>query len=383
MHIGGDGNVEGFQVAVIDGKPGGPGVIGPVPVPKAHADCTKTGDSHARRSRHRELIARRRVGFVGVIRIGIDAKASVWFAVGELAEVLVGEFQILNAEMDFLQVKVGIHGHVQAFQFAVIDGKPRGPNVGHQVPVPEGHAEVSHATNAQAGRARHRELIIARNVGTTGISSGPNAGSAVLCNRHAVHNLGGNLAEVLVGEFQITDPELDTANREAGIQGHVQAFQVAVIDGQAGCYHAVAVVAEGHADRRIHAAQGHGGRARHHELVVGCVVGLCCVGVTSHPGVINSGSGIVGNPLGRGRGIEMAGHLAEVLVGELQVLNGERNPADTETGIHRQVQALQLAAGNDQAWGAGSIGIGVAERGAQVGDAAHGNSSRACQRVRL
>ena len=67
-------------------------------------------------------------------------------------------------------------------------------------------------------------------------------------------------------------------------------------------------------------------------------------------------------------------------VGEFQVLRPKGHAAHIKAGIDRQVQALELAIGNDQAWCFETISV-VAKLGAQLGHTAHADAGRSCQRV--
>ena len=104
----------------------------------------------------------------------------------------------------------------------------------------KGHTQPVHAPHRHISRTRHHELVVVDVVGLGGVI-GIGVDTCAF-----VRLTGGELAEVLVGELQVLRPKDHGTYPELGVDSDVQAFQVAVINGQAGCDHAVTVVAKGH-----------------------------------------------------------------------------------------------------------------------------------------
>ena len=315
-------------------------------MPEGHTQPVHATHRHIRRTRQHELVVVDVVGFGGIVGVGVDAGSLVGLAGGELAQVLVGEFQVLGTKDHRTHLELGVDGDVQAFQVAVVDGQAGGY---HAIGVvPEGHTEPVHAAHRHIRGARHHELIIGTGVGLGGvIGIGVDAGPFVGLT-------GGDLAQVLVGELQILGTKGHGTDGKLGVDGDIQAFQITIGDHQPGR----AAMTKGHAELG-HATHGRIGCSRHDELIAGTAVGfvhrVIRAGVDSRPAVA-------------GTGWELAG----VLVEELQVLGTKADRTHHKAGVDRQIQALQVAVDNHQA----RRGT-MPKAHAELGHAAHRHVARA------
>ena len=307
---------------------------------KGHTQPVHAPHRHISRTRHHELVAVDVVGLGGVVSIGVDTCAFVRLACGELAEVLVGELQVLRTKGHGTDGELGVHGDVQAFKVAVIDGQAG------RAAMPKGHTQPVHTPNHHISRARHGELI----AGTaTAVGFRDGVIRAGINTRATVTGAGWELAGVLVDEFQVLGTKADRTHSKAGVDNDVQAFQVAVDDDQAGR----GTMPKAHTELR-HATHRHVARAGHGKLVLG--------------GVIRAG-------VGAGAGIE---GLTGIGVLELQILNAERDGTDHETGVDRGIQNHQVPVGNHQA----RVGT-MPEPDTQAIDAAHVQRGRSGHRKQV
>ena len=137
LEVGVDGDIQAFQIAVVDNQPGRDHAIGVMA--KGHTELVHARDRDIRGARHHELVVARAI--VAVVGSGIDTRASVGSV--QVAEVLVGELQVLGSKNDRAHPELGVDGDVQAFQIAVVDRQAGGH---HAISVvAKGHTELVHA----------------------------------------------------------------------------------------------------------------------------------------------------------------------------------------------------------------------------------------------
>ena len=324
-----DRHVEAFEVAVADDQARRDVPRDGVGVAERDAQSVDATKLYKGGARHAELVVGGVITPAGVIHAVVDGARAVAGAVGDLAHVLVGELEIIHAELDGTHHEVGVDRHIDRFQLAVDQDQagrfvPCGP-----VRVAEGHTQAVHAAHHHIAGARHAELELRRVIRLGGVVR-----SGVDDSRRA-GRARRNLAGVLVGELEVAHPELDLSDLEGRIDRHIEGFQFAVYDDQAGRRrrHAVdgARVAQG--DAQVgHAADGHIGGARHVELILGGVVAAA-----------------VGARVDTRSRVAAAGNLAEVLIGEVQIPRAEGNAADSEARIDREAEAFKVAAYDGQA----------------------------------
>ena len=191
---------------------------------------------YIRGTRHRELVGT--CAIVTIVGSSIDTRAGVSSV--QVALVLVNKFQLVHAKGHGPYLEVGVDGDIQAFQIAVVDNQPgRDHAIGVMA---KGDTQLVHPRDRHIRRARQHELVVVDVVGLCRvIGIGIDAGSLVRLT-------GGELTQVLVGELQVLGSKNDRAHPELGVDGDVQAFQIAVVDRQAGGHHAISVVAKGHTE---------------------------------------------------------------------------------------------------------------------------------------
>ena len=331
-------------------------------IAERHAQADRATDRHGGAARHAEREIVRVVLPACVVRSGEDRSRDVVIALRKLAHVLVRELEVVHGEHEFSDFEIRIHRHVEAFEVAVADDQAWRDETRDFVGVAERYAQASCAADRYKGGACHAELEVGGVITPAGVVHAGVDGS------RDVVRAGRDLAHVLVGELQVIHAERNISHREVGVDRHINRFQIAVDQDQAGRFfpRGRVRVAEGHT-QTAHAAHRHIAGARHGELEPRCVVRL---GGVVRPGVDDSR-----------RACRARGNLAGVLVGELEVFHAKLNIANLEARIDRQIEGFQLAIHDDQAGRRrrhAVDGVRVAHGDAQVGHAAdrHEGSAR-------
>ena len=111
-------------------------------------------DFDIRRAGHCKDILINVIGLFGVIITSVNRPGRVTGSIGNLAGVLVVEFQVLSTEDNARNLEFGIHRYVQALQFAVSDGQAGGGSV------PEGNAQAVHAPHGHVSGATEGKGLI-------------------------------------------------------------------------------------------------------------------------------------------------------------------------------------------------------------------------------
>ena len=230
-------------------------------IAERHAQADRATDRHGGAARHAEREIVPVVLPACIVRSGEDRSRDIVIAAGKLAHVLVGEPKVVHGEHEFADFKIRIHRHVEAFEVAVADDQAWRDETRDFVGVAERYAQASCAADRYKGGACHAELEVGGVITPAGVVHAGVDGS------RDVVRAGRDLAHVLVGELQVIHAERNISHREVGVDRHINRFQIAVDQDQAGRFfpRGRVRVAEGHTQASC-AAHRHIAGARHAEL---------------------------------------------------------------------------------------------------------------------
>ena len=168
------------------------------------------------------------------------------------------------------------------------------------------------------------------------------------------------MTQILIGELQVNYTELDSGHLETGVDSHIQAFQVTLIDGEPGCRGSIAIRMSKSDAQLVHATNRCERGTRHHELVIRRLIRLA--------GIV--GAGINFSAVGR------TADLAEVLIREFEIFDAECHGAHFEIGIHCQIQAFQIPLIDAESGGPGAVAIFVPKCHTQAINPTYGHRCR-------
>ena len=230
-------------------------------IAERHVQTDRATDRHGGAARHAEREIVRVVLPACVVRSREDRSRDVVIALRKLAHVLVSELEVIHGEHEFADFKIRIHRHIEAFEVAVADDHAWRDETRDFVGVAERYAQASCAADRDKGCAGHAELEVG------GVITPASVVHAGVDGSRDVVRAGRDLAHVLIREPEIINAERNISHREVGVDRHINRFQIAVDQDQAGRFfpRGRVRIAECHTQASC-AAHRHIAGARHAEL---------------------------------------------------------------------------------------------------------------------